>query len=280
MESTEQIDGRELIIRPDSRLSWQHVRDIWDSRELLWILALRDVSVRYKQAVLGVAWAVLQPVTQMVVFTVLFNRYAGIASGSELPYPVFCFSGLVVWTLFSSGLSHASESLVNSANLVTKVYFPRAVLPLASIGSSLVDFVIGFALVFVVAAWFGVPLRATVLLAPLMALLAAACAVAIGLWTSALNLQFRDVRHALPFFLQLLVFVTPVFYPASLVTGRWHGVFVLNPMAAVVEGFRAALFGQPLPWARLGIAAAMILVVGTLGFIRFRSLERTFADRV
>jgi lipopolysaccharide transport system permease protein len=280
MEPTEHIDGRELIIRPDSRLSWQHVRDIWDSRELLWILALRDVSVRYKQAFLGVAWAILQPVTQMVVFTVLFNRFAGIHSGSELPYPVFCFSGLVVWTLFSAGLSHASESLVASSNLVTKVYFPRAVLPLASIGSALVDFAIGFVLVFAIALWFHAPIHATAVLAPPIALLGAGCAIAIGLWTSALNLQFRDVRHALPFFLQLLVFVTPVFYPPSLIPERWRSVLALNPMAAVVDGFRAALFGQPLPWARLGVAAALVLVVGTLGFIRFRSLERTFADRV
>src|SRR5438874_3443931 len=220
MESAEDI--RELVIRPDSRFSFQQLRDVWDSRELLWILAARDVSVRYKQAFLGVAWAVLQPVTQMVVFTVLFNRFAGIHSGSELPYPVFCFSGLVVWTLFASGLAHASESLVASSNLVTKVYFPRAVLPLAAVGSALVDFAIGFVLVFAVALWFGAPLHATAVLAPLFAAMAAFCAVAVGLWTSALNLQFRDVRHALPFFLQLLVFGTPVFYPPSLIPERWR----------------------------------------------------------
>src|SRR5579859_4216146 len=180
MESAEEI--RELIIRPESRFSLQQLRDVWDCRELLWILALRDVTVRYKQAILGVAWAVLQPVTQMVVFTVLFNRFAGIHSGSEIPYPVFCFSGLVVWTLFSSGLAHASDSLVAGSNLVTKVYFPRAVLPLASIGSALVDFVIGFVLVFGVALWFHTPISLTALLALPIALLGAACALAIGLW--------------------------------------------------------------------------------------------------
>jgi lipopolysaccharide transport system permease protein len=278
MESAEEI--RELIIRPESRFSLQQLRDIWDSRELLWILALRDVTVRYKQAFLGVAWAVLQPLTQMVVFTVLFNRFAGIHSGSEIPYPVFCFSGLVVWTLFAAGLAHASDSLVSGSNLVTKVYFPRAVLPLASIGSALVDFAIGFVLVFGIALWFHAPIHATALLALPIALLGAACALAIGLWTSALNLQFRDVRHALPFFLQLLVFATPVFYPPSMIPERWRALLALNPMAAVVDGFRAALFGQPLPWPRLALAALITLVIATLGFIRFRALERTFADRV
>ncbi len=279
-EAAHNKEARELIIRPESRLSLQHLRDIWDSRELLLILALRDVSVRYKQALLGVAWAILQPVTQMIVFTVLFNRFAGIHSGSDLPYPVFCFSGLLVWTLFSSGLAHASESLVVSSNLVTKVYFPRVVLPLAAIGTALVDFVIGFVLLLALALWFHAPLQATAILALPVALLAALCAVALGLWTSALNLPFRDVRYALPFFLQLLVFVTPVFYPASLVPERWRPLLALNPMAAVVEGFRASLFGQPLPWARLALATATMMVVGIFGFVRFRSLERTFADRV
>jgi lipopolysaccharide transport system permease protein len=280
MDAVKEIPGRELIIRPRAALSLQDLHDIWDSRELLWILAQRDVAVRYKQAVLGVAWAILQPVTQMIVFTVLFNRFAGIASGSELPYPVFCFSGLVVWTLFASGLAHTSESLIANSNLVTKVYFPRAVLPLASMGSALVDFSIAFVLVFALSLWFRVPIHATALLAPLVALLGASCAVAIGLWTSALNLQFRDIRHALPFFLQMLVFVTPVFYPSSLVPAKWRPLLTINPMAAVVESFRALLYGQPLPGARLAIAAAMVLVIGVGGFIRFRQLERTFADRV
>jgi lipopolysaccharide transport system permease protein len=278
MESAEEI--RELIIRPESRLSFQQLRDVWEYRELLWILARRDVTVRYKQAFLGIAWAVLQPVTQMVVFTLLFNRFAGIRSGSEIPYPVFCFSGLVVWTLFSAGLAHASESLVAGSNLVTKVYFPRAVLPLSSIGSAAVDFAIGLLLVFAVALWFHVPIAVTAPLALPIALLGAACALSIGMWTSAINLQFRDVRHALPFFLQLLVFGTPVFYPASLIPERWRPLLTLNPMAAVVEGFRASLFGQAIPWARLGVALVLTVVIGSLGFIRFRSLERTFADRV
>jgi lipopolysaccharide transport system permease protein len=280
MEAAKEIAARELIIRPETRLSWQHLRDVWDSRELLFILARRDVSVRYKQAVLGVAWAVLQPVVQMLIFTVLFNRFAGIRSGSDLPYPLFCFSGLVIWTLFSSALAHSSESLVAGSNLLTKVYFPRVVLPLAAIGSALVDFAIGFVLALAMALWYGGTLHASMLLAPFIALLAAASAVAIGLWTSALNLQFRDIRYALPFFLQLLVFVTPVFYPPSFVPEKWRALLVLNPMAAVVEAFRASLFGQPLPWARLALSASAVLVVGLLGFVRFRSLERTFADTV
>ena len=272
--------ARELVIKPDSHLSLQPVRDIWDSRELLWILALRDVQLRYKQAFLGVAWAVLQPLIQVTLFTVLFNRFAGIRSGTSLPYPVFCFAGLVVWQVFASGLTQASESLVNNANLVTKVYFPRAVLPVAAIGATLVDFSIGFVLLFPLALLFRVPLSATACFAPLFALLAAICATAIGFWTSAINLQYRDVRHALPFFMQLLVFATPVFYPSTLIPERWRPLLALNPMAAVLDSFRAVLFGQPLPWGRLALAICLVSVVGALGFLRFRSLERTFADRV
>jgi lipopolysaccharide transport system permease protein len=270
----------ELVIRPDSKLTLQPLRDIWQSRELLWILALRDVKVRYKQAFLGVVWAVLQPVVQVILFTVLFHRFAGIRSGSDLPYPVFCCSGLVVWTVFASGLSHASDSLISNSNLVTKVYFPRAVLPIAAIGATLVDFAIGFLLLVPVSLWFHVPLSATAILAPLLGILAALCAVSIGLWTSAINLQYRDVRYALPFFMQLLVFVTPVFYPTTLIPERFRPLLAMNPMAAVVDCFRAALYGQPPPWARLAVAMCLVSITAVLGFFWFRSHERTFADRV
>jgi lipopolysaccharide transport system permease protein len=274
---------RELVLRPDTKVSLpdlQTLREIWDSRELLWILAMRDIQVRYKQAVLGVAWAMLQPIVQMVIFTVLFNRFAGIQSGSDLPYPVFCFSGVVIWTLFVSSLSHVSESLINNSNLITKIYFPRVILPLAAVGTALIDFLIGFLLVMGMALFLGVPLHATAPLALVAAGGAAGCAIALGLWTSAINLQYRDVRHALPFFTQLLVFVTPVFYSPSFVPEKWRPLLMLNPMAAIVSAFRGALFGGPLPWRDLAVAAAMMLVVGAGGFIRFRSLERTFADRV
>jgi lipopolysaccharide transport system permease protein len=271
---------RVLILRPTAALSWQDFRDAWDYRELLLILALRDVQVRYKQASLGIAWALLQPLVQMLIFTVLFNRFAGIHGDSAVPYPVFCLAGVTVWSLFANGLSHASESLLASSNLVTKVYFPRVLLPLASILTAVVDSSIAGLLLLGLMVVMHVPFHATALLAVPIAGVAALFAAALGLWTSALNLQFRDVRHALPFFIQIMVYATPVFYPASLVPAKYAFLLSLNPMATVIEGFRAALFGTPIPLARLGLSVVAAGVVGLLGFVRFRHLERTFADRI
>jgi len=261
-------------------LSWQDIRDIWDYRELLWILALRDVRVRYKQASLGIAWALLQPLVQMVVFTVLFNRLAGMGSDGAIPYPVFCLAGLTVWGLFASGLSNASESLLNSANLVTKVYFPRVLIPLATILTAVIDCLLSGVLLAGMMILMHVPLHATAFLALPIAVIAALCAASLGLWASALNLQYRDVRYALPFFIQILVYLTPVFYSASVVPDRYRPFLALNPMVAVVNGFRAALFGLPIPYGALGLSLAFSLLVGLFGFIRFRHLEQTFADRI
>jgi lipopolysaccharide transport system permease protein len=269
-----------LILRPRTALSRQDLVDVWNYRELLFILALRDVRVRYKQAALGVTWALLQPVAQMAIFTVLFNRFAGIHGDGPVPYSVFCMAGLTVWGLFATGLSHASESLLNSANLVTKVYFPRVIMPLATILTAAVDSGIAALALLALMAWMHVPLHASALLALPIAGIAAMCAAALGLWTSAINLQYRDVRYALPFFIQLLVYATPVFYSATIVPERYRGLLALNPMAAVVDGFRAALFGTPIPFGRLVTAFLVALVVGLLGFVRFRQLERTFADRI
>jgi lipopolysaccharide transport system permease protein len=273
-------ESRELVLRAGSALSWQDLTDAWDYRELLWILAIRDVKVRYKQAALGVAWALLQPLTQTIIFTVLFNRFAGIHSDSPVPYPVFCLAGLTVWGLFANGLSHASDSLVGSANLVTKVYFPRVIVPLAAIFTAVVDSSITGVLLLALMVIMHVPFHATALLALPIAAIAGLWAAALGLWTSALNLQYRDVRYALPFFIQVVVYATPVFYPASIVPERFRPFLVLNPMVAVVNGFRAAMFGTAIPFQQLSLALAISLGVGLLGFIRFRALEETFADRI
>jgi lipopolysaccharide transport system permease protein len=278
--TTTASSGRELVLRPTTALSWQDFRDAWDYRELAWTLALRDVKVRYKQASLGIAWALIQPLSQTIIFTFLFNRFAGIRSDLGVPYSVFCLAGLTVWSLFANGLSHASDSLVSSANLVAKVYFPRVLIPLASILTALVDSSIAALMLLAVMLIKGVPLRASALLALPIGMVAALCAAALGLWTSAINLKYRDVRHALPFVIQLLVYGTPVFYPASMVPERFRPWLDLNPMAAVVEGFRAALFGTPIPFGRVALACVVALVVGFSGFVRFRQLERTFADRV
>ena len=216
----------------------------------------------------------------MIVFTILFNRFAGIRSDSPVPYSVFCLAGLTVWGLFANGLSLASDSLINSSNLVSKVYFPRVVIPLAAIVTAVVDSAIAGLMLVGLMLVKHVPFHATAPLAIPIAAIAALWAAALGLWTSALNLEFRDVRHALPFLIQMLVYATPVFYPAALISGKFHGWLSLNPIATVVEGFRAALFGTPIPVARLSLAAILAIVVGTLGFVRFRHLEQTFADRI
>jgi lipopolysaccharide transport system permease protein len=280
MSSPEHNADFELIIRPVSAISLRDAAEVWRYRELLWTLAMRDISVRYKQAAMGVAWALLQPVAQMLIFTVLFNRLAGIRADVDVPYPLFCLTGLVVWTLFASGLSQASESLVNNANVITKVYFPRVVVPMASIVAACADFVVAFALLLVLLPFFHIGYRPSLLLAPPIAALGALCAAAGGLWLSAINLQFRDVRYALPFFIQLLIFLTPVFYSSSLIPAKYRVLLALNPMCAVIDGFRAAVLGGPLPWARLGLALAGITVVGAVGFLSFRRMEHNFADRV
>lgn len=273
--------GYQLYIRPQTTFSLDDLRELWRYRDLLLIMALRDVSVRYKQAVLGVAWAVVQPLVQMVIFTLLFHRFAGIDSDRAVPYPVFCFSGLTVWMLFSSSLSYVSDSLVKSSNLITKVYFPRLIIPLASVLTALVDFALGFALLVPLMIYFHVPIGPGLLLSLPIAALGALYAVAIGLWTSALNVQFRDVRHALPFIIQLLVYLTPVFYPSSLIgKGRMALLLRLNPMATVIDAYRGVLFGGPLPLGRLAIVTVIMVFVGLGGLLWFRRMERTFADRV
>jgi lipopolysaccharide transport system permease protein len=275
-----QAHPHEFVIRATDSISSRDFADAWNYRELLWVLALRDVRVRYKQASLGIAWAIFQPLTQMLIFTVLFNRFAGIKSGDSVPYSVFCLAGLTIWGLFSNGVSHSSESLLNSSNLITKVYFPRVLVPLATILTAVVDWSIASIMLLAFMLFKGSAPHATALLCIPIAGLAALAAAAIGLWLSALNVQFRDVRHALPFFIQIMVYATPVFYPPSLVPQRFHALLVINPMAAIVEGFRAALFGTTIPWGGLALAAVVSTVIGFTGFLRFRHLERTFADRI
>jgi lipopolysaccharide transport system permease protein len=270
----------ELVIRPHAAVSLVDIADVWRYRELLWTLAMRDIRVRYKQAAFGVAWALLQPVMQMLIFTVLFNRLAGIRPDLPVPYRLFCFAGLVVWTWFSVGLTAASDSLVNNANVISKVYFPRVVVPLASVLAAGLDFCIGLVLAIILVLLSGLPLHASMLLLLPLGLLAAACAFAFGLWTSAINIQFRDVRHALPFAMQLLIYLSPVFYPSSLVPAKLRIFLLLNPMAAILDAFRAAMFGTPLPWLQLGLAIVLIGVVSVGGFLVFRRMETSFADRI
>lgn len=266
------------VIRPARGWARVDLRELWDYRELLYFLVWRDLKVRYKQTALGAAWAILQPVATMVVFSLFFGRLAGVPSDG-VPYPVFSLAGLVPWTFFAQGLSQSANSLVGSQNLITKVYFPRLAIPAATVLSGVVDFALAFLVLLGVMAGFGiVPGGRIVWIVPML-LLAFATSLGAGLWLAALNVRYRDVRHVLPFLVQLWLFATPVAYPASLLTGPWRTVYGINPMVGAVEGFRWALLGTgdpPGPAAAVSGVAALFLFLG--GILYFRRMERTFAD--
>ena len=269
-----------LILRPSRGFLRLNLRDVWEYRELLYFLVWRDVKVRYKQTVLGAAWAILQPVMTMLVFSVFFGRLAKVPSDG-IPYPVFAFTALLPWQLFAYALSESSNSLVSNQNLITKVYFPRLVIPIAAVLAGLVDFAIAFVVLLGLMLYYGIVPTAAVALLPLFMLLAVTTALAIGLWLSALNVKFRDVRYTIPFLTQFWMFATPVAYPSSLVPEPWRALYGLNPMAGVVEGFRWALLGKaqgPGPLLAVSVAAVVVLLVG--GLMYFRRTESTFADVV
>lgn len=267
-----------LIIRPSRGWLKLNLRDLWEYRELLYFLVWRDVKVRYKQTALGAAWAVLQPVLTMVVFSIFFGRLAKVPSDG-VPYPVFAYAALLPWQLFAYALTESANSLVGSQHLIKKVYFPRLVVPISSVLAGLVDFGISFFVLLGLMVYYGILPTGAVALLPLFVLLALATALAVGLWLSALNVQFRDVRYTIPFLTQFWMFATPVAYPSSLVPARWRPLLGLNPMAGVVDGLRWALLGQhvapgPLVWVSIG--AVVLLLLG--GLMYFRRMEATFAD--
>lgn len=257
-----------------------HLSELWAYRELLYFFVWRDVKVRYKQTLIGVLWVVIQPLMTMGVFTVFFGRLAKLPS-QGLPYPVFYFAALVPWTYFSSALSSCTNSVVNHQHVITKVYFPRLMLPLAAVCSPLIDFCVGLIVMIVLTLSFGIRPPATVLLLPVLIVLAVLTALAVGLWTSALNAVYRDVTSVIPFAVQIWMLASPVAYPSSLVPQRWRALYGLNPMAGVIDGFRWALTGHgqpPRPLILVSIAIAMILLMG--GLVFFQRVEGTVTDRV
>ena len=239
----------------------------------------REVKIRYKQTALGVAWAVLQPLLTMIVFSVFFGRLARMPSDG-IPYPVFAFCALLPWQLFAFSLTESSNSIVTNQRLITKVYFPRLLMPIAAMGVGLVDFGIGFLLLLALAAFFGVAPAITVLTVPLWALLAVMTALSVGLWLSALNVKYRDVRYTVPFLVQIWMFATPVAYPTSLVPEAWRPLYALNPMVGVVDGFRWAFIGADPPRLTAAVSVAIVAITMVGGLFYFRRTERTFADLV
>lgn len=256
-----------------------NLAEIWEYRELLAVLVWRQVRVRYKQTALGVAWAVLQPVATMVVFSVLFGRLAKLPSDG-VPYPVFAFCALLPWQLFAYSMTEASNSVVASQQMLTKVYFPRVLLPLSSVAVGLVDFAVSFVVLIAMMLGYGLRPGLEVLTVPLWTLLAVATAVAVSLWLSAINVRYRDVRYTLPLLTQLWLFVTPVAYATSLVPEAWRWLYAMNPMVGVVDGFRWALVGGAWPGPSVFVSGGAVIALLVGGLFYFRRLERTFADVV
>ena len=267
------------VIQPDKSWGLPNLRETWAHRELLYFLILRDVKVRYKQTLLGVAWVVMQPLLMTIIFTVLLGVLAHVPSGN-IPYPLLVFSGILPWTFFSNAITNSGNSLVGSAHLITKVYFPRLLIPAASIGAGLVDFSISFIIMAGMMLYYRVPWTPRLLMLPVLVALTTLLATGVGMWLSALNVKYRDVRHALPFLMQIWLYVSPIVYPASVVPQKWRLLYSLNPVVGIVEGYRSALFGRDFDWAALGISAALTTAVLFYAALAFRRMERSFADLV
>lgn len=256
------------------------LRELWNYRELMYFLVWRDVKVRYKQTALGAAWAIIQPFFTMVVFTLFFGRLAKVPSDG-LPYSLFAYTALVPWTFFATGLSQSADSLVGSSNLIKKVYFPRLAIPLSTVSAGLVDFVLAFSVLVAMLGWYGRIPTQKVLWLPAFVLLAFVTALGVGLWLSAMNVKFRDVKYTVPFLTQFWMFATPIAYPSSLLPEKWRLLYGLNPMAGVVDGFRWALLGSTAVSApMIAISAVVSLVALVSGALYFRRMERSFADVV
>ncbi|HEX8843682.1 MAG TPA: ABC transporter permease [Pyrinomonadaceae bacterium] len=266
-----------ITIQPSKTSSALRLSDLWAYRELLYFLIWRDVKVRYKQTVLGVAWAILQPLFMMLIFSLLFGSLAGIGEAVSIPYPLFAFAGLVLWTFFSAAVTTGSNSLVNNSGLITKVYFPRVIVPIAAVSAALVDLVLTFIVLIGMLFYYRVtPTVNLLMLVPLVAM-TYLFALGVGIGLSALNVKYRDVRFALPFMIQLWLFISSVIVPASLL-GKWQWLLIVNPMSSIIEAYRAALFGQPFHWPALALAAVIIFGVLVYSAYFFRRVEKTFAD--
>ena len=269
-----------LRIEPSRTWASLRLRELWEHRELLYFFTVRDIKVRYKQTALGAAWAIVQPLFSMLVFSLFFGRLGKMPSDG-IPYPIFSFSALVPWTFFATSLQQSSNSVVTNSSLLTKVYFPRLTIPMAPVIAGTVDFTISFSVLLGMMVYYGVSLTAHVLWLPLFLLLAFITSLGVSLWLAALNVVYRDVQHVIPFLIQFWMFATPIVYPSSLLPQPARTLYGLNPMAGVVEGFRWALLGSktaPGPMLGVSVAAALLLLAG--GAVYFRRMERVFADVV
>jgi lipopolysaccharide transport system permease protein len=255
------------------------LRDLWSSRELLYFLIWRDIKVRYKQTVLGAAWAVIQPLITMIIFTFFFGKLARMPT-EGVPTPIFFYAALLLWTFFSNGVTNGANSLIGNSNLITKVYFPRLIIPAAAVGAGLVDFAIASVLLVGLIIYYGFAATWSYLLLLPIIVLTTLLSLGVGIWFSALNVKYRDVRYALPFLIQVWFFVSPIIYPSSLVPAEWRWLPALNPLTGIIESFRAVLFGRELPWNALAFSAAFTLAMLVYSSYAFRRMERSFAELI
>lgn len=268
-----------VIIEANRAWSISELRDLWAFRELLYFLTWRDVKVRYKQTELGIAWAIIQPLLTMLIFTLFFGRLAGVPS-DNVPYPIFAYAGLLPWTFFANAIANSGNSLVGSANLITKVYFPRMIIPGAAVAAGLVDFAIGFVILVVLMLYYGIAFGWGLLMLLPLVLLTTLLATGMGMWLSGLNVKYRDVRFALPFLIQLWMFVSPVIYPASFLPSKFRWLLWLNPMTGIIEGYRSSLFGLHFNWNALATSAGITFLLLGYAAYSFRRMEKSFADIV
>jgi lipopolysaccharide transport system permease protein len=255
------------------------LRDLWAYRELLLFLTWRDVKVRYKQTAMGAAWAIIQPLFIVIIFAVFFGLLVGVPT-EGLPYLVFYYCGLLPWTFFSNAVMQSSMSLVNNANLITKVYFPRSLVPAATVAAGLIDLMIATVILLVLAGYYGLGLNLNILMLPALLGLAVLLALGLGLWLAALTVKYRDVRHALPFVLQLWMFLTPIIYPLDVVPEKWRWLMFFNPLTGIVEGLRAALTGRRFDWVALSLATVVVALIFCAAIYSFQRIEKSFADLI
>ncbi len=281
MQSTVKAAVQTTIIKPPSGWSALNLRDLWNYRELIYFMTWRDLKVRYKQTLLGASWAIIKPLLTMVVFTIFFGNLAGVPSDG-VPYPIFSFTGLLPWELFATALAVASRSLVQNRHMITKIYFPRMILPISSVLAGLVDFFIAFLVLAAMMVYYQIKPTSDIWTLPLFLLLAMITALGVGLWLSAMNVLYRDINYITPFLVQFWMFITPIAYGSSLVPEEWQVIYSLNPMVSVVEGFRWALLGtsQGAPSITLVVSTAVAVLLLITGLIYFRRTERLFADMV
>lgn len=269
-----------VVIEPRRRLLDLDLQSVWRYRELLFFLVWRELKLRYRQTAIGAGWVVIQPLTTMIVFTAVFGNFAKIPSDG-LPYPIFSYAALLPWNLFASSLNRGGDSVVGNSNLVSKIYFPRLILPLSGVLSPMVDFAVGFVILVGMMIWFGISPGPGILALPLFILLAVLTALAVSLWLSALNVQYRDVRHTIPFLVQIWLFTSPVAYPVSLVPEKWRLLYSLNPMVGVIEGFRWALLRSESPnFGVILVSTAVVMLLLFGGVVYFKRMEKIFADIV